>query len=779
MADRGGAALKRGRFRARRDVPARASAVSAGQPDGALSLADTGPGDRPSSGAPAAAWVTAEERLREFRVRHALKIALACCLCVLVPALLQIQSIYMCPLFAFMLLTGFYADSLAAALDALALVLVAAAGAVLITALFVEAPPIHLALMLAWLFAITLLLDRFPLGALMGGIIVAMLLFTSIFVAETTRVASSLHFFGLLLIAMAIAVAVDHLLWPPRRRAVFLDVLATIYESLGAGFTGLRARGADDPSELRALLRLHELARVVQSYHGSGLNQGNPLVQLLTHSSALLLHLEFQRREWRRAGPPVAAATLSEADRLLAGIGAQCRRIGAAAVNRTPAPPVEPWLAESAALLVELAPEPRPAPDAERPGRVRSWSTPPGLPMLARAVIRLGEATFSYNQAAALLASPRIAFTAARPPLRIGAPELKRSARTVLIVVLLILGQDWLDLPGQTLVAFYAVAFGAAANLGQAYSRTVAGLAGILTGLLYAILCIAIVAALPSFPLFLGLLFLGIFCAGYLALRPGPVGVGALQAGLVLPFATLTYDGPEWTLANAESRALALLVAGGMALLVHRLVWPALPLRGLRRSIAATLADAGSKLAAVFAEPSPADLTAAAPRLLPLSAVVPRVLSLSNDAKYLFSGLGDDSRRYHSVIQGLMSLHVHLSLLGGMIGRLDPPLLQGFRGALAPVVGRVAEACAAVSAQFAPVPAGAPSARLDTGAAGAAVEPIEGSLRALGPPAQDQRVVVSLLAQSLDHVADCLVEISALAGEINRPRAPAPARGGP
>ena len=348
----------------------------------------------------------------------------------------------------------------------------------------------------------------------------------------------------------------------------------------------------------------------------------------------------------------------------------------------------------------------------------------------------------------------------------------------MLIVVLLILGQDWLDLPGQTLVAFYAVTFGAAANLGQAYNRTVAGLAGILTGLLYAILCIAIVAALPSFPLFLGLVFLGIFCAGYLALRPGAVGIGALQAGLVLPFATLTYDGPEWTLANAETRALALLVAGCMALLVHRLVWPALPLRGLRRSIAATLADAGSKLAAVFGDPAPADLSAAAPRLLPLSAVVPRVLSLSNDAKYLFSGIGDDSRRYHSVIQGLMSLHVHLSLLGGMIGRLDPPLLQDFRVALAPVVRRVVEACATVGAQFDPVPAGAAPAGLDAGAASAAIEPIERALRALGPPAEDQRLIVSLLAHSLDHLAECLLEISAIAGEINRPRAPARARGG-
>jgi hypothetical protein len=268
--------------------------MAAGHPDTTLDPAATRTRPRATAG------LTAEEHLRGFRVRQALKIACASCLGILVPTLLQLQSIYICPLFAFMLLSNFYSDTLRAALEALCVVFVAAAGAVVLAALFGGAPPIYIALMLVWLFAVTLLLDRFPLGTLVGGIIVAVNLFTAIFVSIETVFDASRHFYGLLLLAMVVGVAVDHLLWPPRRRTVFLDVLASIYESLGRGFARLGERSAEDLSELPALLRLHELARIVQSYHGAGLNRRNPLVRLLMHSSALLLHLEFQRREWHR-----------------------------------------------------------------------------------------------------------------------------------------------------------------------------------------------------------------------------------------------------------------------------------------------------------------------------------------------------------------------------------------------------------------------------------------------------------------------------------------------
>lgn len=738
--------------------------MAAGHPDSTLddAAATRGPPE-------AMAGLTAHEHLCGFRVRHALKIALACCLCIVIPTLLQLQSIYFCPLFAFMVLSGFYTDTLGSALEALGVVLIAATGGVVLSALFGGAPPVHLVLMLAWLFAITLLLDRYPLGATVGGIIVAVLLFTSIFVSIDTVLYASVHFYGLLLLAMVIVVAVDHLVWPPHRRTVFLDVLATIYDSLAAGFARLGA-SPENPAELRALLRLHELAHVVQSYHGIGLNRRNPLVRLLMHSAGLLLHLEFQRREWHRAQDAAPDAMPPLAHRLLAGIGAQCRRIAQAALAQAPVAPVEPWLTESAATLVEDSHEPRAAPDTERPGRVRGWSGAPGLLMLARAILRLEEATDAYNRAVALLANPRLVYRGTRRPLVGDATTLKRSAKTVLIVVLLIVGQEWLDLPGQTMVAFYAVVFGAAANLGQAYARTTAGFAGILAGLLYAIVCIGIVAALPNFALFLGLVFFGMFCTGYLALRPGVIAIGAVQAGLVLPFATLTYDGPDWTLANAETRALALAVAGCVALLVHRLVWPRLPLRGLRRSIATALTQAGAELEALLQEPGAADQPTSARRLLPLSAVVPRALSLSNDARYLFSGMGSDSRYYHSVIQGLMSLHVHLSLLGGVIARLDPDLRQHFRTAAAPLVERLVDACATVSAQFGPTPT--PVAGLDAGAATTALESADLALQARGSDANQQRLFLSTLARSLDHLAECLREISADAGRINRKARP-------
>ena len=719
----------------------------------------------------------AEDHLREFRVKHALKIGLACSLCILVPALLHLQSIYLCPVFAFMLMSGFHSDTLAAGLEALGGVVVASLGALLITVSTGSAPPIYLALMLTWLFAIMLLLGRYPLGAILGGIIAAIILFTSIFVSRAIVWDLSVHFFSLVLVAVTISVAVDHLLWPPHRRTLFLDVLGSIYETLGTGFGRLPESDADDSAALRALLRLHELAHVIQSYHGGGPDRGHPPMQLVMHSSALILHLEFQKREWDSVGQAASDEDRALAARLLDGIGTQCRRLGEAALTRVPAPPIEPWLTEFATDTVEELPETRQAPDLERPAWVRSWSTPPALPMLARTIIRLGEATEAYNRVLALLGNQGFTARAMRPPIAIDSQALKRSAKTVLIVVLLILGQDWLDLPGQTMVAFYAIVFGVVANLGQAFTKTVEGLTGILAGLLFAMVCIAIVAALPSFTLFLGLMFLGVFGAGYLALQPGPLAFGALQAGLVLPFAALAYDGPEWTLADAETRALALVVAGCVSLLVHRLAWPVLPLHALRRSIAASLTDAGDKLGTLMRQannlpcpPDPPDPSASARHLLPLSAVVPKILSLSNDARYLFSGMGDDSRRYHSVIQGLMSVHVHLSLLSGVIGRLEPSVRESFRTAAEPVVARLVDGCRLAAAKFEPLPSPLKPAEFQAGSATAALEPIGAQLWAHGPAGEEQWLFLSLLARSLDHLAGCLDQIAADADAINQTR---------
>jgi hypothetical protein len=243
-----------------------------------------------------------------------------------------------------------------------------------------------------------------------------------------------------------------------------------------------------------------------------------------------------------------------------------------------------------------------------------------------------------------------------------------------------------------------------------------------------------------------------------------------MHAGLVIPYATLVYDGPDWTLVEAETRAFGLLTAGCVALLVHRFVWPALPLRDLRRSIGASLTDIGSKLGNLLQHAGPADPTEAPRHLLPLSAVVPKVLSLSNDARYLFSVIDEDSRHFHNVIQGLMSLDVHLSLVSGVIGRLEPAVLEQFRVAVAPTVARLAEGCRSAGAMFEPAPAPPTPAGRGAGAAMEALKPLDAKLRARGPAGEEQRHYVWLLGRSLDHLAAGLDEIVTEADAINRTR---------
>jgi hypothetical protein len=85
-------------------------------------------------------------------------------------------------------------------------------------------------------------------------------------------------------------------------------------------------------------------------------------------------------------------------------------------------------------------------------------------------------------------------------------------------------------------------------------------------------------------------------------------------------------------------------------------------------------------------------------------------------------------------------------------------------------VQRLVDACATVSGQFGPVRPRATLAGRELGSATTVLEPLDAALRTRGPAADEQRGLLSLLARSLDHLAECLQEISADASRIKRTR---------
>lgn len=218
----------------------------------------------------------------------------------------------------------------------------------------------------------------------------------------------------------------------------------------------------------------------------------------------------------------------------------------------------------------------------------------------------LQSATASHNALFGGFREGPAELVALRPVAGTGRPlldvqSLRASTKLVVIVLLLLMEEGLLGFPGASQVAFYATFFASTGNLGRQNKTDLVGLAGLLGGVAYGVAAAFFTSRLPHFPLLLALVFLGQFLAELAYQRLPRYAVAGLQAGLALPFAYLATSGPEWgSFATARIRFAGLVVAGFTAVLVHAYLWPVLPMRQLRASIAAALRATGVSLAQLF-----------------------------------------------------------------------------------------------------------------------------------------------------------------------------------
>jgi hypothetical protein len=161
---------------------------------------------------------------------------------------------------------------------------------------------------------------------------------------------------------------------------------------------------------------------------------------------------------------------------------------------------------------------------------------------------------------------------------------------------------------------------------------------------------------MPYFPLLLARVFLGEFLANIVYQRLPRFGAAGLQGGLAIPFAYLATTGPEWgSFATVRTRFAGLVVAGFTAVVVHAYLWPVLPVRELRASIAAALRAAATSLSRLFG-PARAAWEGSPPSL---PATVTRARDLIDDARYL-PGSERADPEYDGVLRGLQEIDANL-----------------------------------------------------------------------------------------------------------------------
>ena len=623
-----------------------------------------------------------EAFLHQGQVRHALKTALACCLATVLVYWFRLPNGQLAPVFVFVIMIlGMPSPRLNWLLIQLAVGISATVSALILVA-FNAAPFLYLTLTLLWIFICVLFSNWFPLPATMGAMVAAI----GIFVNFHGTVGGTLNYYlsyGLnYLVAGFSVVVVQTLLWPLNTRQVFLRALAEVYAHLEGRCrqAAARIRSGEAPvvdASPHEWAPFRPLRQLLAPELRRARDTSNPFARMILVCRSLNLRLWFFNQV---IAPGVPAALPVAARQALASLLDRCaghlHALFEGAANRQEVPPV------NADLLEDVVSTGRDAGQAPVTGEDVLLARGIHQAVLHLVVHDLQTVTTSHN---ALLTSLRRGLAGELVTLQpvvtdtplIDETSLHSATKLVLMIVLLLVGEVVLGLPGGAQVAFFATFFASTGNLGRQNKTDLVGLAGLLAGFAYGVIAAIITSHVPEFPLLLALVLLGEYLAA-LAFQTLPrYGVAGFQAGLALPFAYLATAGPEWgSFTTVETRFAGLVVAGFTAIVIHAYLWPVLPMRQLRALIAATLRDTAASLGRLFG--GPRDKWAGPP--LSLGDTVRRARDLLDDARYL-PGPDHADPAYDGILSGLQEIDANLEFVHFLLGlEAEHPLrLQFFQ----------------------------------------------------------------------------------------------------
>jgi hypothetical protein len=706
-----------------------------------------------------------EVSLRQGQFKHALKTALACCLATGLSFLFHVSGGYFAPLFVFLIMNiGMPSPRLTWLLSQLAIVVsVIVSALVLVT--FGAALFLYLAITLLWIFTCLLFSSWFPLPATLGAMVSAL----GIFVFFQGTVGAALAFYvsyALSFLIGGFAVVVVHtLLWPLNMRKVFAQRLAAVYvnseEHCRQAARQIRS-GAPPPVEgslqqcpFRSLRQL----LTPGSRQAGALS--SPFTRMILASRSLTLRLRFFNRA---IAPLVPSALAPEARRQLAGLLDRCAEhlhaLLQGVLHSKQVPPVD------ADLLAEVSSARWDADQTALPGGDILLAQGLHRFVVQRLLQDLQTMTTAHNALLAGLAEELVAFrpVATRAPL-LDRQSLRAGSKLVLIILLLLAEEGWLGFPGGAQVAFYATFFASTGNLGRQNKTDLVGLAGLVGGFSYGVVAAFLTSRVPQFPLLLALVFLGQLLAS-LAFQGLPrYGVAGLQAGLALPYAYLATTGPQWgSFSDVRTRFWGLVVAGFAAVVIHAYLWPVLPMRQLRASIAGALGATALSLTRLFSAPRSA-WEGAPPSL---GETVTRARDLLDDARYL-PGAEHADPAYNGILGCLQEIDANLEFIHFLLGlEEEHPLRQRFFQVIGDYAEQARGNLERVALQFQASPRRA-----------AHVEPVrwepdvsgrwESAPHDVGS-VPDQEIDPrrpAVIAHCLDQIARAVARISGIVGEIN------------
>lgn len=733
--------------------------------------------------------LTLDDHFRRFRVRFAIKVTLASIVCALIGFVFHLSYGYLAPVLIVMIFVAFRDQVVKAGIPAFFAVLVAGGVSLVFCGVLIEAPFALVLCMLGWLFLWMAFLGRIPFGQVLGGIVIAMTLIT---VATGSGRPEDLvtAFWTQVFIAVVVAIAFDRLMWRAKSADAVYETLAAIFGDFAGVAQALNEQLRAQSKDPRALIvHLSDIANLSGLLRHTLRTKSEAEFQLKFRLWLVWERTQVLKRQMRMdafaALPDTFVADFAD---IIADFARHFRELAEAALHRRPARNIGDGTRRKIESFVDLLRDVRFRESGKTEASLLATTLIKFMSHALTDHVRLADA---YN---AVLESGFIdktqpdgaVFSLADLFVWPSADDYKTSAKITLIILILLVGILYLDFPGSTLVAFYAILFGLTVNLGQLYLKGGTGLLGVVVSLAFGLVGVLVVMQSPHLPILLGLFALGMFVAVYVASGPETMMFMGLQAALLVPYVFVIFEGPEWTLSNAITRTAALVVAAVVSVLVQRSIWPVDPLTMFRKTTARALETIAASWRRLWeiGGTSEGGGRATAPKF-------PEALIQSfcqpaawlKDSRYLVGSGHVAASRYARILGYLEEMLAEINLLDRLLrSSKDDALRERVNGHLSDTVVTIAEAFEALAA-FYRDPRNVDELR-DLQTRLARLQDItsrrfdiDGS--SFGASVEDQRTASVLvhtiadLAASLASAVDATVELSPFDGR-RRGRAPAP-----
>ncbi len=541
---------------------------------------------------------------------------------------------------------------------------------------------------------------------MLSAILAAMTMFVAIFgtVSETT--AAVQNYIVQLFIAVTVSWLVDEIIWPHRSKEALYLTLSAVYKDYSNRFRSyMRAEGRGvqvqkfDSASVDIFNNLVNLVRRTEREARGEEFHAEPYLMLVAYAKSMYIKLDvlggFMREEHRCLEDKVVSESLNDFFALLSeGFG---RLADAIEKNRSAAP----YAGEPDTKIANLK------------GLYENMHSVEGkdqdyyedllalgamLPLLEDTATLLRKAfqiwNVIYNRGYDKLARERVTRSPGVERIKsAGLPyitkeEAHQSMKTVIVIMLLLLGELIFKLPGGYQASFYGVLFGSIPNTGQAHLRGKLAIIGVVAGLLYGTAGLYIVTLIPHFLLLILIYALGTFVSAYVASGSQKIAFSGLQAGLMLPYVFFTTMGPQINLNLAIMRFFALLMASAIGLLVLHNIWPVSPYRELKKKISSALRISGAifEQLLILDEKEKQKVKDKIESLVnPLAAAMPTSTSLLFDAQYVISDEKLHAEDFVEIIESLEVIYAELETLKKtMYTEIDNELLNKYLEHMAP-----------------------------------------------------------------------------------------------